>query len=120
MTGQIPLLSTGNPCACPESLAAARIVKLMPLMRHPNVDAMDDPTVYFSNQSLMVIHAKALYDTAQRDGVTTFTDKRTGIEVLSLPVSSRCFESPAKCSAVTFCSCRLRDKYLQTEFVKVC
>ena len=32
----------------------------------------------------MVIDAEALYDAAQRDGARSFTEKRTGIEVLSL------------------------------------
>ena len=35
---------------------------------------------HLSNQSLMVIDAKGLFDAAQRNGVTSFTDKRTGIE----------------------------------------
>ena len=70
------------------------------LMRHPDVGPMDDATVHLSNKSLLVICARALYNAAQRDGVT---EKCSGIEVLSLrerlsamPVSPLCVGSPAK------------------------
>ena len=70
------------------------------LMRQPNVAPMDDSTVHLSNKSLLVICARAVYNAAQRDGVT---EKCSGIEVLSLreglsamPVSPHCVGSPAK------------------------
>ena len=54
------------------------------LIRLPDKDPLDDATMHHSNESLLVVDAKALYDAAQRDGMTGFTDKRTGIEILSL------------------------------------
>ena len=45
---------------------------------------MDDSALHLGSHSLMVVDATALYDTAQRVGVTSFTDKRTGTEVLLL------------------------------------
>ena len=53
------------------------------LVRHPNVDPMDNATMHLSGQYLIVICAKSLCDAAQRDGVTSFTAKCTGIGVLS-------------------------------------
>ena len=52
-------------------------------MRQLDADPIDDSTMHLSNRSFMVVVAQALYDSAQRDGATSFTDKRTGIEVLS-------------------------------------
>ena len=37
--------------------------------------------MHLSSQSLMVVDANAVHHAAQRDGVTSFTDKRTGIGV---------------------------------------
>ena len=69
----------------PATLDALEYVKcLCALMRDPHADPMEGSTMHLRSQSLMVIDAKALYDAAQRDGVTSLTDKRTGIEVLSL------------------------------------
>ena len=56
-------------------------------MRQLDADPIDDSTMHLSNQSLMVVVAKAFYETAQRDGATSFTDKRTGIEVLGPSVA---------------------------------
>ena len=76
-------------------------------MRHSNVDLVDDSAMHLGNRSLMVIDAEALHDAAQGDGVTSFTDMRTGIWEFSVcanggvPISPRCVGSPAKCSSVT-------------------
>ena len=40
--------------------------------------------MHLSSQSLMVVDATALYDADERDGVTSFTLKRVGIDVFSL------------------------------------
>eukprot|EP00959_Pyramimonas_sp_CCMP1952_P383362 8033021-Pyramimonas_sp.AAC.1 len=37
-----------------------------------------------AGESALVVDAKALYDAAQKEGITSFQDKRTGIEVLAL------------------------------------
>eukprot|EP00959_Pyramimonas_sp_CCMP1952_P289053 6045295-Pyramimonas_sp.AAC.1 len=37
-----------------------------------------------AGESALVVDAKALYDAAQKESITSFQDKRTGIEVLAL------------------------------------
>ena len=75
----------GEAQAASAALHALEYVKCFrALMRHPNVDTMDHSTMHLTDQSLTVIRSKSFYDAAKRDGVTSFTDKSTGIEILKL------------------------------------
>ena len=96
--------------AVSEALDTSECVKLFWLSCHIQMSARcTTPPCNHSNQSWMVIGVKAMDDAAQRDGITSFTDRRTGFEVLR-------FRERLSASLTTL---RWVSSEMQAEFVKV-
>eukprot|EP00959_Pyramimonas_sp_CCMP1952_P257913 5389936-Pyramimonas_sp.AAC.1 len=49
-----------------------------------NANVNTDESTHYAGESAPAIDAKALYDAAKKERITSFQDKRTGIEVLAL------------------------------------
>ncbi|CAK0823386.1 unnamed protein product, partial [Prorocentrum cordatum] len=51
---------------------------------YDGVDITKDESTRMAGESALAVDAKGLYDAAQKESITSFQDKRTGIEVLAL------------------------------------
>ena len=71
--------------ACATALDELMMVKSMvSLMLSPDQDPRDELTAAECGESAMIIDAKALYDSLQKDGIGSAADKRAGIEILCI------------------------------------
>ncbi|CAK0803403.1 unnamed protein product [Prorocentrum cordatum] len=63
---------------------------------YDNVNINNDISTNYAGESAFAIDAKALHDAAKKEGITSFQDRRTGIEVLALRVRMKATQTQWK------------------------